>query len=115
MRTLALNGCMWCKVSMTCLRVGRPVYSSVKVNEKNKKSIINLSVAEFAQKARMVKQRHVLRKPRFKISILLSANVLTLVLLNPDMSCLCKQCRSALFATRYINLYQQPGLSNLIG
>ena len=40
---------------------------------------------------------------------------LTLVLLNPDMPCLCKQCRSrevgfwrnALFAIKYENLYQQ--------
>ena len=56
---------------------------------------------------------------------------LTLVLLNPVMSCLCKQCRSrsvgfwsseeasrsgsALFAIKYVNLYQQSGSSNLIG
>ena len=37
MRTLALNGCMWCIVSMTDFRVDRPLlgalvtYSSVKV------------------------------------------------------------------------------------
>ena len=53
---------------------------------------------------------------------------LTLVLLNPDIPCLCKQCRSrsvgfwrsqliwtALFVILYVNLYQQPGSSNLIG
>ena len=44
---------------------------------------------------------------------------LTLVLLNPDIPCLCKQCRarsvgsnwsgSALFVIYYVNLYQQPG------
>ena len=52
----------------------------------------------------------------------------TLVLLNPDMSCLCKQCRSrsvgfleanwsgsTLFAIQYLNFYQQPGSSYLIG
>ena len=44
---------------------------------------------------------------------------LTLVLLNPDMSCLCKQCisrsGSALFAIKYVDLYQQPGSGNMIG
>ena len=50
---------------------------------------------------------------------------LTLVLLNLDMPCLCKQGRSrseeanwsesALFVIKYVNLYQQPGSSNLIG
>ena len=48
--------------------------------------------------------------------------MLTLVFLNPNMSCLCKQCRSeeanwsgsALFAIQYFSLYQQPGASNLI-
>ena len=47
---------------------------------------------------------------------------LTLVLLNPDMSFLCKQCRSrsvgfwtALFAIKYVNLYQQSESNNLIG
>ena len=53
---------------------------------------------------------------------------LTLVLLNPDMSCLCNSVdpdqlaseeanwsRSALFAIKYVNLYQQFGSSNLIG
>ena len=50
---------------------------------------------------------------------------LTLVLLSPDMPCLYKQCRSrseeanwygsALFAIKYVNMYQQPGSSNLIG
>ena len=47
-------------------------------------------------------------------------NVLTLVLLNPDIPCLYKQCRSnwsgsALFVIRYVNLFQQIGSSNLIG
>ena len=51
---------------------------------------------------------------------------LTLVLLNPDIPWLCKQCRSrsveeanwsgsALFVIKYVNLYQQSGSSNLIG
>ena len=50
---------------------------------------------------------------------------LTLVLLNPDMPCLWKQCRSrsvgffrstsALFVSKYANLYQHPESSNLIG
>ena len=52
---------------------------------------------------------------------------LTLALLNPDMSCLCKKCRSrsvgleanwsgsALFAFKYVNLYLQFWSSNLIG
>ena len=53
---------------------------------------------------------------------------LTLVLLNPDRSCLCKQCRSrsvgfwrsqliwsTLFVIKYVNLYQQSGSSNLTG
>ena len=53
---------------------------------------------------------------------------LTLVKLNPDIPCLCKQCRSrsvgpeeanwsgsALFVIQYVNLYQQPWSSNLIG
>ena len=65
-----------------------------------------------------------------------SANslILTLVLLNPDISYLYKQCRSrsvgfwrsqlseeaiwsgsALFAIKYVILYQQPRSSNLIG
>ena len=42
----------------------------------------------------------------------------TLVLLNPDMCCLCKEAnwsRSALFAIKYVNLYQQSGSRNLIG
>ena len=50
------------------------------------------------------------------------ASCLTLVLLNPDIPCLCNQCSeeanwsgSALFAIQYVNLYQQPGSSNLIG
>ena len=47
------------------------------------------------------------------------SNQLTLVLLNPDIPCIGKQCRSrsgsALFAIKYVNLYQQPGSSNLIG
>ena len=50
--------------------------------------------------------------------------VLILVLLNPDIPCLCKQCRSrsvgfwpasALFVVKNLNLYEQLGLSNLIG
>ena len=43
--------------------------------------------------------------------------LLTLVL-NPDIPCLCKLCRSrsvALFVIKYVNLYQQPGSSNLTG
>ena len=59
---------------------------------------------------------------------------LTLVLLNPDIPFLCKQCRSrsgsaldqlasseanwsgsALFAINYVILYQQSGSSNLVG
>ena len=33
-----------------------------------------------------------------------------------DITCLSKQCRgSALFAIKYVNLYQQSGSSNLIG
>ena len=53
-----------------------------------------------------------------------AASELTLVLLNPDISCFCKQCRSrsvgfwfgsALFAFKYVNLYQQSGSSNLTG
>ena len=48
--------------------------------------------------------------------------------MNPDMPYLCKQFRfrsvgsweanwsgSALFAIKYVNLYQQPGSSHLIG
>ena len=61
-----------------------------------------------------------------KASFALKQNVtLTLVLLNPDMSCLYKWCRSrsvgffrsgsTLFAIKYVNLYQQSGSSNLIG
>ena len=51
-------------------------------------------------------------------------NVLTLVLQSTDMSCLFKQCRSrsvgfltgsALFAIKYVHLYQQSGPSILIG
>ena len=54
--------------------------------------------------------------------------MLTFVLLNPDIPCICKQLDpdqlaseeanwsgSALFAIQYVNLYQQSGLSNLIG
>ena len=54
--------------------------------------------------------------------------LLILVLLNPDIPCLCKQCRSrsvgfkeahwsgsALFAIHCMNLYQQSWSSNLIG
>ena len=57
-----------------------------------------------------------------------SLDKLTLVQLNPDMSCLCKQCisrsvgfwstnwsGSALFAIKYVNLHQVSGSSNLIG
>ena len=53
---------------------------------------------------------------------------LTLVLLNPDMPCLYKRADpdqlasenanwsgSALFVIKYVNSYQQSGLSNLIG
>ena len=50
---------------------------------------------------------------------------LTLVLQNPDMSCLYKQCRSrseeakwsgtALFVIKYANLHEQRGSGNLIG
>ena len=44
---------------------------------------------------------------------------LTLVLLNPNIPCLCKQCRSrsgsALFAFKYVHLHQQSGSSNLTG
>ena len=45
-------------------------------------------------------------------------HLLTLVLLNPDIPCLYKQYRSrlvALFVIQYMNLYEQSGLSNLIG
>ena len=48
-------------------------------------------------------------------------DTLTLVLLNPDMPCLCKPSEeanwseSALFVIKYVNLYQQSGSSNLIG
>ena len=53
-------------------------------------------------------------------------SILALGLLNQDMPCLFKQyisrsvgfCNwsgSALFAIKYVNLYQQPGSSNLIG
>ena len=55
-------------------------------------------------------------------------SILTLVLLNRDMPCLCKQYRSrarsaeeanwsgsTLFVIKYVNLYQQSGSSNLIG
>ena len=54
--------------------------------------------------------------------------LLTLVLPNPDKPCLCKQCRSrsigfwrsqliltCTVAIKYVNLYQQPWSSNLIG
>ena len=52
---------------------------------------------------------------------------LTLVLLNPDIPCLCKQPRSrsvgfwrsqliwSCTVCHYVNLYQQPGSSNLFG
>ena len=53
------------------------------------------------------------------------ASYLTLVLLNQDMPCLCKQWRSrsvgfswsgsTLFVIKYVNLYQQPGSRYLIG
>ena len=41
----------------------------------------------------------------------ITGRLLTLVLLNPDMLCLHKQCwsGSALFVIRYVNLYQKPG------
>ena len=55
-------------------------------------------------------------------------NSLTLVLLSPDISCLCNivdpnqlaseeanWSGSTLFATQYVNLYQQSGSRNLIG
>ena len=72
---------------------------------------------QFAQNIKM----HFLGKIKKK------KNILTLVLLNLDMSCLCKQCRdqlaskeanwsgSALFAIKYANLYQQSGSRNVIG
>ena len=57
-----------------------------------------------------------------------SYTIITLALLNLDMPCLCKQCRSrsvgffrsqliwsALFAIQYLNSYQQLGSSNLTG
>ena len=57
-----------------------------------------------------------------------SVGLLTLVLLNPDISCICKQCRSWSFgfwrsqmiwictvSIKYMNSYQQSGSSNLIG
>ena len=53
------------------------------------------------------------------ITKILLIRKLTLVLLNPDMSCLCKQfisrSGSALFVIKFMNLYQQPGSSNVIG
>ena len=52
-------------------------------------------------------------------------NLLNLILLNPDMHCLCKQCRSRSFGvwrnqliwigTVYHSVYQQSGSSNLTG
>ena len=51
-------------------------------------------------------------------------NIITLVLLNPDIPWLNKQCRSsseanwsvpALFVIKYVNLYQQPWARNLTG
>ena len=49
-------------------------------------------------------------------NILISLN---LSLAEHDMSCLSKQCRnrsgSALFVIKYVNFYQNPGSSNLIG
>ena len=51
-------------------------------------------------------------------------NLLTMVLLKPDMPRLCKQCSSrsveanklgyVLLVIKYVNLYQKPGSSNLI-
>ena len=54
--------------------------------------------------------------------------ILTLVLLNPDMSCFANSAdpdqsaseeatwsESALYAIKYVNLYQQSGSSNLTG
>ena len=61
-----------------------------------------------------------LQSEKYCVSIINS----TLVLLKSDIPCPCKQCRSrsvanwsrsALFAIKYVNLYQQPGSSNLIG
>ena len=67
------------------------------------------------------------------LPFLLPVSTLTLVLLNLDMSCLCKQCRSrsvdpdqlapeeanwsgsTLFVIKYVNFYEQPSSSNLIG
>ena len=61
------------------------------------------------------------------IILLSSRFALTLVLLNPDMSCLysvepdqlasseANWSGSALFAIKNVNLYQQSGSSNLIG
>ena len=81
---------------------------------KNKENtcVINLLSADFAH-----------RVVKVKTGIIMFL-VLTFVLLNPDMPCLCKQCRSrsvgqlsgsALFVIKFENLYQQPVLSNLIG
>ena len=47
--------------------------------------------------------------------------MLTLVLLNPDMLCFSNSvdpgqlASSASFVIKYVNYYQQPGSSNLIG
>ena len=51
-------------------------------------------------------------------------HILTLVLLNPDIPCLCNSTDpeeeanwsgSALFVIKYVNFYQKPWSSNLIG
>ena len=43
-------------------------------------------------------------------------NILILVLLSPNIPCLCKQWSgSALFAIKYVNLNEQSGSSNLTG
>ena len=67
----------------------------------------------------------------WSINCFLVQMLLTQVLLNPDMSCLCKQCRprssvgfwrsqliwicTIAIKYMYVNLYQQSGSSNLIG
>ena len=42
-------------------------------------------------------------------------NILTLVLLNLDIPCICKQCRSRSVVIKYMNFYQQHWSNNLIG
>ena len=97
--------------------------SPLRTNHKATRSKANTGTTALEQSVEQTTKSQKLRNKLHNSPI--SRCILNLVLLNPHMPFLCKQCRSrsvafnrsgsAVFVIKYVNLYQQPGSSILIG